>query len=157
MAPISRRQDHSLIWLLAGGGIALVAILMAIIVGGVALFIAMRSPTLRASAGGPSLAGSATPASGRERLVGTWDVNIAARGASVMELRRDGTMTLIVTHKSGLKATIHGTWDVVSESGNRLGLRRTSPDSDGTVDIQFTDPNTFVVLGPNGGLVYRRR
>lgn len=151
-----RRQDNTLIWVLVGGGIALVAILLALVVGGVALFFVLRSPGLRAS-GGPT-AGSAKSASGRDRLVGVWFADMMnGKGSSVMELRPNGTMIVTVTHKNGLQATIHGSWDVVSESGNRMSLRRITDDSDGTVDIQFTDPNSFVIVSQGGGMVYRRR
>lgn len=151
-----QRQDNTLIWVLVGGGIALVAILLALIIGGVALFFVLRSPTLRPSGSPPTA--STKPASGRDRLVGVWLADmINGKGSSVMDLRSNGTMIMTISHKNGLQTTIQGSWEVALESGNRMSLRRTSPQADGTIEIQFTDANTFIVLGQGGGMFYRRR
>jgi hypothetical protein len=90
-------------------------------------------------------------------LIGTWVANINARGTGVMELRADGTMVVTVTHATGRRAVITGTWAVVSEAGNNVRFRRTANGSSEDTDINFLDASTFTITGPNGGLTYRRR
>lgn len=154
----SRRRDNTWIWAVAGGGLALAAILLALVLGAVALFWAIRRPATAAPsfAGPVSPAKSAPTAAGRERLIGTWDTVIAARGTAVMELRVDGTMIVTVARAAGGQATVNGRWEA-SGTGDRLRFRRISPGSDVTTDIQFSDVNTFTILGEAGGLTYRRR
>jgi hypothetical protein len=153
-----RRQDNTLIWVLAGGGIALVLSLFAIVLIGVGLFLVLRSP-VRRTGGSTAIAPSVLrPASTHDRLVGTWVAKLDDGSTLVMELRPDGRVIVTDNRNDGLRPSMTGSWGVVSESGKKIRFRRALPGQSDEMDLEFDNENTIAVLEQGGHwLIYRRK
>jgi hypothetical protein len=90
--------------------------------------------------------------SNRKRLVGAWVADLGANGENVLDFRSDGQ--LYVTIDSPRDNPVHeeqrGTWEVLSESGDRVRVRlktrsSTGDNHDNTKDITFQGDDAFTV------------
>jgi hypothetical protein len=114
--------------------------MLALLIGGTLLFLASAGMGIYLLVAGDSTgaelrrapkAAGAFPGGNvgslRDRLVGTWDIDLPGGGKASLEFRPDGDLVVTATvPRGGGMQTVQqtGRWEVVSEAAGRLKVRR---------------------------------